>query len=171
VPIGACSIASETLERLAHIDRIYAPMGDTTLIRGLAAEAKRVCPAVRIIGVQAENAPAYYQSWKTGVVMVTDTADTIADGLATTRPLAANVTLVRDLMDAVTGNFILKCDTGFAPNHSTATGRSHAASQRSGAARKRAIDCGPGNKGARQQAHFRRCTSPRGPRSRTTGAS
>jgi threonine dehydratase len=101
VPIGAGAIATEILEQLAHVDRIYVPMGDTALVRGVAAEAKRLCPAVRIIGVQAENAPAYYRSWKTGAVVVTETADTIADGLATTRPIAANVALVRQLVDEV----------------------------------------------------------------------
>ena len=101
VPVGAGSIAREILEQLAHVDRIYVPMGDTALVRGVAAEAKRLCPAVRIIGVQAENAPAYYRSWKTGLVVVTETADTIADGLATTRPVAANVALVRGLVDDV----------------------------------------------------------------------
>jgi threonine dehydratase len=101
VPVGAGSIATEILEQLAHVDRIYVPMGDTALVRGVAAEAKRLCPAVRIIGVQAENAPAYYRSWKTGLVVVTETADTIADGLATTRPVAANVALVRGLVDDV----------------------------------------------------------------------
>src|SRR5262249_4550007 len=48
VPIGAGSIATEILAQLAHVDRIYVPMGDTALVRGVAVEAKRVCPAVRI---------------------------------------------------------------------------------------------------------------------------
>ena len=101
VPIGAGSIAREILEQLSHVDCIYVPMGDTALVRGVAAEAKRLIPAVRIVGVQAENAPAYYKSWKTGAVVVTDTANTMADGLATTRPIAANVALVRELVDDV----------------------------------------------------------------------
>jgi len=101
VPIGAGSIATEILEQITKVDRIYVPMGDTALVRGVAAEAKRLCPAVRIIGVQAENAPAYYRSWKAGAVVLTQTADTIADGLATTRPIAANVALVRELVDDV----------------------------------------------------------------------
>lgn len=101
VPIGAGSIATEILDQLPHVDRIYVPMGDTALVRGVAAEAKLRSPAIRIVGVQAENAPAYYRSWRAGAVVVTTTADTIADGLATTRPLAANVALVRELVDDV----------------------------------------------------------------------
>lgn len=76
-------------------------MGDTALVRGVAAEAKRLSAVVQIIGVQAENAPAYYRSWTSGAVVMTETADTIADGLATTRPIAANVARIRELVDDV----------------------------------------------------------------------
>jgi threonine dehydratase len=44
---------------------------------------KALRPAVRIIGVQAENAPAVYQSWKSRQLCETDSAQTFADGLAT----------------------------------------------------------------------------------------
>jgi threonine dehydratase len=101
VPVGAGAIAMEIFAQLAVVDRIYVPIGDTALIRGVAAQAKRLCPTVRVIGVQAENAPAYYRSWKSGVVVMTQTADTIADGLATTRPLADNVQRIRHLVDEI----------------------------------------------------------------------
>jgi threonine dehydratase len=45
------------------------------------------------------GAPSYYRSWKSGRVVTTDTADTIADGLATTRPTEANVIAVLELVD------------------------------------------------------------------------
>jgi len=101
VPVGAGAIAAEICEQLPAVDRIYVPMGDTALIRGVAAEAKRLAPRVRIVGVQAENAPAYYRSWQSGAVVTTASADTIADGLATTRPLADNVARIRELVDDV----------------------------------------------------------------------
>ncbi len=99
VPVGAATIAREILDKLPAVDSIYVPVGDSALIRGVAAEAKRLHPSVRIIGVQAENAPAYYLSWRSGNVVVTDSANTIADGLATTRPLTENVAAVRQLVD------------------------------------------------------------------------
>ena len=76
-------------------------MGDTALIRGIAAAAKQIAPQVKIIGVQAERAPAYFLSWKEGRVVVTETCDTIADGLATRTPEAANVRDVKNLVDGV----------------------------------------------------------------------
>ena len=77
------------------------PIGDTALIRGVAAEAKRCHPTVRIVGVQPEQAPAYARSWQQGRVIVTETCDTIADGLATRHPLEANVHAIRQLVDEV----------------------------------------------------------------------
>src|SRR5437879_4146883 len=62
-------------------------MGDTALIRGIAAAARQIAPQVKIIGVQAERAPSYYLSWKEGKVVGTETCDTIADGLATRTPM------------------------------------------------------------------------------------
>jgi len=80
---------------------MVVPMGDTALIRGMAAAAKQIAPQVRVIGVQAEQAPAYYLSWKAGKVVGTETCDTIADGLATRTPEAANVRDVSSLVDEV----------------------------------------------------------------------
>lgn len=101
VPAGAATIASEILDEVPRPDVIFVPIGDTALIRGVAAEAKRRHPTVRIVGVQAEQAPAYARSWQQGRVIVTETCDTIADGLATRHPLEANVHAIRELIDEV----------------------------------------------------------------------
>lgn len=101
LPAGPATIGSEILQQLRGVDSIVVPMGDTALIRGVAAAAKQIAPRVRIIGVQAERAPAYYRSWKENRVVSTETCDTIADGLATRTPDAANVRMVRQLVDEV----------------------------------------------------------------------
>jgi threonine dehydratase len=101
VPAGAATIACELMEDVAELDGIFVPMGDTALIRGVAAEAKRRHPAIRVIGVQAEQAPAYARSWQQGKVVVTETCATIADGLATLNPSEANVRTIRELVDEV----------------------------------------------------------------------
>ena len=101
VPIGTATIAAEILDELPTPDVIIVPMGDTALIRGVAAEAKRRHPAVRIVGVQAAQAPAYARSWQEDRVVSTDTCNTIADGLATCVPLEPNVRAIRELVDEV----------------------------------------------------------------------
>jgi threonine dehydratase len=102
VPVGTATIAAEILDELPTPDVIIVPMGDTALIRGVAAEAKRRSPDIRIIGVQAAQAPSYVRSWQEDRVITTDTCDTIADGLATCVPLEFNVRTIRELVDEVT---------------------------------------------------------------------
>ena len=101
LPAGPATIGCEILEQLPEASAIVVPMGDTALIRGIAAAAKQIAPHVKIIGVQAERAPSYYLSWKEGKVVGTETCDTIADGLATRTPEAANVLDVKSLVDDV----------------------------------------------------------------------
>ena len=101
VPVGTATIAAEILDELPAPDVIIVPMGDTALIRGVAAEAKRRHPAVRIVGVQATQAPAYVRSWQEDRVVTTETCSTIADGLATSVPLEPNVRAIRELVDEV----------------------------------------------------------------------
>ena len=101
LPAGPGTIGYEILEQLPGVSSIVVPMGDTALIRGIAAAAKQLAPGVKTIGVQAERAPAYYRSWKEDRVVGTETCDTIADGLATRTPESANVRGIRSLVDDV----------------------------------------------------------------------
>jgi len=101
LPAGPGTIGFEIAEQVPDVSTIYVPMGDTALIRGLAAAAKQLIPGVKIIGVQAERAPSYYLSWKQGTTVSTDTCDTCADGLATRTPDAENVRAIRELVDDV----------------------------------------------------------------------
>lgn len=101
VPAGTATIAVEILAQLPAPDVIIVPMGDTALIRGVAAEAKRRQPGIKIVGVQAEQAPSYFRSWHEGRVVTTESCDTIADGLATSVPLEHNVRQIRELVDEV----------------------------------------------------------------------
>lgn len=99
VPVGTATIAAEALEQLPDASTFYVPVGDTALIRGIAAAAKMHRRTIRVVGVQADNAPAYYRSWQTGQVVTTDMANTMADGLATSRPADENVRAIRSLVD------------------------------------------------------------------------
>jgi threonine dehydratase len=101
LPAGPGTIACEILDEQPDLRAIYVPMGDTALIRGVAAAAKHLSPHVKLVGVQAERAPSYYLSWKDGRAIETETCDTIADGLATRTPADANVKAIRELVDDV----------------------------------------------------------------------
>jgi len=101
IPAGTATIGAEIVTQLPAADAIFVPMGDTALIRGVATAAKLLKPSIRIIGVAAANAPAYFLSWRGGEAVSTETAHTIADGLAVRRALPPNVTAVISLVDDV----------------------------------------------------------------------
>lgn len=73
----------EVFEDLPDLDVALVPVGGGSGICAAITVLKALRPAVRIIGVQAENAPAVYQSWKNHQLCETDSANTFADGLAT----------------------------------------------------------------------------------------
>ena len=96
---GPATIGCEILEQLPEVEVLYVPVGDTTLIRGVARAAKHLKPSVRVVGVQAERAPAYYRSFREGHATSTDTCNTIADGLAVRCATEANVRELRELVE------------------------------------------------------------------------
>lgn len=101
LPAGPATIALEIWEQNPATDLVYVPMGDTALIRGVAAAAKQLSPRVSVVGVQAERAPSYTLSWREGRAISTETCDTIADGLATRTPEEENVAEICKLVDEV----------------------------------------------------------------------
>lgn len=101
LPAGPAVIGAEIMEQLPGATAIVVPMGDTALIRGVAAAAKDAAPHVRIIGVQAATADAYARAWRSGVADPTADCVTIADGIATRVPEQASVDAIRNVVDDV----------------------------------------------------------------------
>ncbi|HWM84823.1 MAG TPA: pyridoxal-phosphate dependent enzyme [Kofleriaceae bacterium] len=101
LPAGPATIALEILEQAPEVGAILVPIGDSALIRGIAAAARRARPTIRVIGVQATAAPSYYLSWKQGGPVETESCDTIADGLATRIPQPASVDALRVAVDDI----------------------------------------------------------------------
>jgi len=99
LPAGPATIACEILDQRCGTDTLIVPVGDTALIRGIAAAVRHLRPEVRIIGVQAEGAPAYYQSWKAGKAIVPHRGSTIADGLNSQMPYTENIEQIHRLLD------------------------------------------------------------------------
>jgi len=96
---GAAVIGTEILEQVPDTDLIIVPVGDTTLVRGVAQAARLVRPAVRMVGVQAEGAPAYFLAWQQGRAVSLSTCATVADGLATRIATEENARALRALVD------------------------------------------------------------------------
>ncbi len=79
---GVGTMALEVAETLPDLDAIIVPMGSGSCASGVVVALRALLPHVRIIGVQAERAPALAQSLAQGKLVSTETADTFAGGLA-----------------------------------------------------------------------------------------
>jgi threonine dehydratase len=84
---GVASYALEFLGGVADFDTVYVPIGLGSGICGMIAAREALGLRTKIVGVVAENAPAYALSFAAGRVMTTESADTIADGVACRVPL------------------------------------------------------------------------------------
>jgi len=84
-PLLVAGVATETLEMLEdqpELDVIIVPIDGGSGAAGACIAAHAVSPDILVIGVQAEAAPAAYQSWRQRALVETPSR-TFAEGLAT----------------------------------------------------------------------------------------
>jgi len=103
---GVATAALELLEAAPDLDVIFVPVGGGSGLLGAGSVARAVNPAIRVVGVQAEGAPAVYRSWSEGRRIVTASVTTFAEGLATREPFNAVLALLPRVID----EFVLVSD-------------------------------------------------------------
>lgn len=96
---GVATIGLEIVEALPDVDVIIVPVGGGSGAAGISTVVRTAAPDVEVIAVQSENAPSVYLSWKKGEIVPTDSADTMADGLATRRAFELPLEIIRDQID------------------------------------------------------------------------
>ena len=92
---GVGTYSLEIFEELPNPDVVIVPIGGGSGSCGAITVARAIHPEAKIIGVQAENAPAIYLSWKAGKPVQTNSCETIADGLATRVPFELPLSILR----------------------------------------------------------------------------
>jgi threonine dehydratase len=99
VAAGQGTVGLEILEAVPDLRTLIVPVGGGGLISGVAVAVKQHRPAVRIIGVEPEQAPTVNESLAAGHPVAPSRLDTIADGLAApyTRPF--NLALIQRYVD------------------------------------------------------------------------
>ena len=102
VPIaeGAGTIGLELLRWPEPFEAILVPLGDGSLLAGVSCAVKASHPATQVIGVCAAGSPAMERSWRLGRVQE-DRVETIADGLAVSRPHPEAVADLAGLVDDI----------------------------------------------------------------------
>lgn len=79
---GVATYALEFFEQAGNLDALYVPIGMGSGICGAITVRDALGLKTKIIGVVAENAPAYALSFDKGEVISTNSAGTLADGVA-----------------------------------------------------------------------------------------
>lgn len=79
---GVGTYGMELFRAVADIDTVYVPIGLGSGICGTIAAREALGLKARIVGVVAENAPCYALSFARKAPVSTNSADTIADGMA-----------------------------------------------------------------------------------------
>lgn len=79
---GVATYSLELLRAVERIDTVYVPIGLGSGICGMIAAREALGLGTEIVGVVAANAAAYALSFAQGAPVSTNSADTIADGLA-----------------------------------------------------------------------------------------
>ncbi len=98
---GVATAALELLEAMPELEVLLVPMGGGSGAIGAGVVARAVNPAIRVIAVQAEGAPAVYRSWKERRRVTTDAVATFAEGLATREPFDLTLEWLPHFVDEV----------------------------------------------------------------------
>ncbi|MFO1056812.1 MAG: threonine dehydratase [Dongiaceae bacterium] len=92
---GVASYGLELFRAAPELDTVYVPIGLGSGICGTIAARDALGLATRIVGVVAENAPAYALSFAAGRPVSTNSADTLADGMACRVPDPQALEIIR----------------------------------------------------------------------------
>jgi threonine dehydratase len=85
---GVASYAVELFRAVPDLDTVYVPIGLGSGICGMIAARDALGLKTKVVGVVAAEAPAYALSFAAGKAVSTNSADTMADGLACRVPNA-----------------------------------------------------------------------------------
>jgi len=91
---GVATYGLELMQAHPDLDSIYVPVGMGSGISGLISARDGLGLKTKIVGIVAENAPAYALSFEAGKRIETDAANTFADGVACRSPDAGALEII-----------------------------------------------------------------------------
>jgi threonine dehydratase len=98
---GQGTVGLEIMEDSPDVDTIAVCVGGGGLLAGIAVAAKELNPAIRIVGVEPEGAPAVTRSLLAGYPVTIEKITTVADGLAAPFAAPTSQRLIERLVDDV----------------------------------------------------------------------
>ena len=98
---GVATYALELFRGAPTLDTVYVPIGLGSGICGVIAMRDALSPGTKVVGVVSTEAPAYALSFAAGKVVSTNSANTIADGMAVRGPDAEALAIIRKGADRI----------------------------------------------------------------------
>jgi threonine dehydratase len=93
--LGVATYALELLRHAPDLDILYVPIGQGSGICGCILARDLLGLTNEIVGVQSTEAPSYALSFAAGTLVITETSNTRADGMATRVPDADALAIIR----------------------------------------------------------------------------
>lgn len=93
---GVASYSLELLQHRPDLRRVYVPIGLGSGICGMVCARNALALDTEIVGVVSANADAYARSMVAGRAVSSDSADTLADGMAVRIPNEQALAIMRD---------------------------------------------------------------------------
>jgi threonine dehydratase len=98
---GVATYALELLTAVPDLDTVYVPIGMGSGICGMIRTRDLLGLKTKIVGVVSRNAPAHALSFQAGAVRTTESAMTIADGVAVRVPKPEPVAIIHQSADRI----------------------------------------------------------------------
>ena len=96
---GTSTIGREIVRALPEVATVLVPVGNGALIGGLGTALKNHNPAIRLIGVQSQEAPCMAHSFNAGRPIAGQTCTTFASGMAVRIVVPEALELMLDIVD------------------------------------------------------------------------
>jgi threonine dehydratase len=93
--MGVATYAIELLRKAPDLDVLYVPIGQGSGICGCILARDLLGLTTEIVGVQSTEAPSYALSFAAGMVVTTESSNTLADGMATRVPDPDALAIIR----------------------------------------------------------------------------
>jgi threonine dehydratase len=92
--LGVATYALEMMTAAPDLDVLYVPIGMGSGVSACIMARDLLGLKTKIVGVQADGAPAYALSFAAGAAVSTNTSETFADGVATRKPDATALSII-----------------------------------------------------------------------------
>ena len=101
VIVGQGTVARELLEQLPNLDCVFIPVGGGGLLAGMSVYIKSIHPAIKVIGVEAEDSACLAAALRAGQPVDLDYVGSFADGVAVKRIGVETFRLAQQYCDEV----------------------------------------------------------------------